>query len=99
MFSFGWLKRIDGLRILAYINEFFYLSTLSRITLLLAVNFQSDALLDLVPFVQFKKREKHPWRRITFSKVSLLLTKSGIPPWVFFTFFKLHKWYQIAQSI
>ena len=26
-------------------------------------------------------------------------TKSNTPPWVFFTFFKLHKWYQIAQSI
>ena len=23
--------------------------------------------------------------------------KSNIPPWVFFTFFKLYKWYQIAQ--
>ena len=28
-----------------------------------------DALRDLVPFVQFKKREKHPWRSATFSKV------------------------------
>ena len=28
----------------------------------------SDALRDLVPFVQFKKREKHPWRSVTFSK-------------------------------
>ena len=28
-----------------------------------------DALRDLVPFVQFKKREKHPWRSVTFSKV------------------------------
>ena len=27
------------------------------------------ALRDLVPFVQFKKREKHPWRSVTFSKV------------------------------
>ena len=27
------------------------------------------------------------------------LTKSNIPPWVYFTFFKLHKRYQIAQSI
>ena len=44
---------------------------LSRITLSLAVNFQSDALRDLVPIEQFKKREKHPWRSITFSKVSL----------------------------
>ena len=24
-------------------------------------------------------------------------TKSNTPPWVFFTFFKLYKWYQIAQ--
>ena len=27
------------------------------------------ALRDLVPLVQFKKREKHPWRNVTFSKV------------------------------
>ena len=26
-------------------------------------------------------------------------TKSNTPSWVFFTFFKLYKWYQIAQSI
>ena len=25
-------------------------------------------------------------------------TKVKIPPWVFFTFFKLYKWYQIAFS-
>ena len=29
-----------------------------------------DALHDLVPFVQFKKREKHLWRSVTFSKFS-----------------------------
>ena len=29
-----------------------------------------DALRDLVPFVQFKKREKHPWRGVTFRKVN-----------------------------
>ena len=28
------------------------------------------ALLDLVLFVQFKKREKHPWREDTFGKVA-----------------------------
>ena len=28
-----------------------------------------DALHDLVPFVQFKKGEKHPWMSVTFSKV------------------------------
>ena len=29
-----------------------------------------DALRDLVPFLQFKKREKHPWKTVTFSKVA-----------------------------
>ena len=29
-----------------------------------------DALRDLVPFVQFKKREKHTRRSVTFSKVA-----------------------------
>ena len=38
-----------------------------------------------------KKREKHPWKSDSFSKVAAL--------WVFFTFFKLNKWYQIAQGI
>ena len=41
----------------------------------------------------FKNVKKHPWRSVTFS------TKSNTPPWVFFMFFKLHKWYQIAQRI
>ena len=27
-------------------------------------------LCDLVPFAQFKKREKHPWRSVAFSKVA-----------------------------
>ena len=29
-----------------------------------------DALRDLVVFVQFKKRKKHPWRSTNFSKVA-----------------------------
>ena len=29
-----------------------------------------EALRDLVPCTQFKKREKHPWRDVTFSKVA-----------------------------
>ena len=29
-----------------------------------------DALRDFVPFVQFKKHEKHPWRSVAFSKVA-----------------------------
>ena len=40
----------------------------------------------------FKKREKHTWRSVAF-------TESNTPPWEFLTFFKLHKWYQIAQHI
>ena len=58
-----------------------------------------DALRDLVPFVQFKKHKKHPWRSFTFRAGACNFTKHNTPPWVFFTFFKLHKWYQIAQSI
>ena len=53
-----------------------------------------DALRDLVPFVQFKNREKHPWRSVNFN-----FTKINTPPWVFFTFFKLYKWHQIPQPI
>ena len=29
----------------------------------------TDALRGLVPFVQFKKREKYPWRSVTINKV------------------------------
>ena len=28
------------------------------------------ALLDVVPFVQFKKHKKYPWRSVTFIKVA-----------------------------
>ena len=28
-----------------------------------------DASRDLVPFVQFKKREKHPWRSVSFIRL------------------------------
>ena len=41
----------------------------------------SDAFRDLVSFVQFKKHEKHPWRRVTFSKVAGF-TKNNTTPWV-----------------
>ena len=52
------------------------------------------ALRDWVPFVQFKKHEKHPRKSVNFSKVAGVNT----PPWVLFMFFKLYKWYQIAQG-
>ena len=56
----------------------------------------------LVPFVQCGSVKN------THGEVLLLLklqdnacnfTKSNTNPWQFFTFFKLQKWYQIAQSI
>ena len=34
------------------------------------------ALRDLVPFVQFKKREKHPWRSV----LACNFTKGNTPP-------------------
>ena len=30
-----------------------------------------DELRDLVPFVPFKKREKHPWRSVNFRKIAV----------------------------
>ena len=47
-----------------------------------------DALRDLVPFVQFKKREKDPWRSVTFSKVAGFI---NTPLWVILMVFKLYK--------
>ena len=52
-----------------------------------------DVLHYFVPFVIFKLNEKHPQRIDTFS------TKGITPPWLFFRFFKLYKWYQTAQSV
>ena len=40
-----------------------------------------DALRNLVPFVQFKKREKHSWMSVTLSKVAgFSFTKSNNLP-------------------
>ena len=36
-----------------------------------------DALRVLVQSVQFKKREKHPWRSVIFSKVAGFIVKKG----------------------
>ena len=48
-----------------------------------------DALLDLVPFLQFKKWEKHRWGSANFSKVAgFFFPVFGLntPPWVFSRF-------------
>ena len=39
---------------------------------------------DLVLFAQFKKREKHTRRSVTFSKVTGNTPPSNYPPWVIF---------------
>ena len=39
-----------------------------RIQIKPILNANCDVLRDLVPFVQFIKREKHPWGSVTFSK-------------------------------
>ena len=57
----------------------------------------NNILRDIVPFEQFKNHEKYPLRSVIFGKIAG--TKSNIPPWVFFMFFKYCKWYQIVQSI
>ena len=38
-------------------------------------------------FVQIKKRLKHPWRSVTYSKVAGLSLRSNTHPWVFFMLF------------
>ena len=62
-----------------------------------------DTLRDSIPFLQFKKREEHPWGSVTLSMVAQALacnvTKNNTPQGVLFTFFKFHKWYQIAQYV
>ena len=60
--------------------------------------FICDALRNLVPFVQFQKRKKHPRWSLKGAE-ACSFTKSNTPSWVFLTFLKLYKWYQIAQSI
>ena len=38
--------------------------------ILTSITIKWGALNNLVPFLQFKKREKHRWRSVTFSKVA-----------------------------
>ena len=42
------------------------------------VRYIDDALRNLVPFVQFKKHEKQPWRSATFSKEPAALLKGTL---------------------
>ena len=61
-----------------------------------------DVLRDLVPFVQFKKVKHFYGGVLLLVKLQTSacnFTNSNNPSCVFFTFIKLNKWYQIAQSI
>ena len=43
-------------------------SSITTLSFIACFDHTCDALHDLVAFVQFKKREKHPWRSVNFSK-------------------------------
>ena len=73
---------------------FFDAKTVVMVTSTLPVGFNGKisesyicgVLRDLVPFVQFKKREKYPRRSVNFSKVAGLpatLLKLALPHWCF----------------
>ena len=51
----------------------------------------SDTLHDLVPFGNLNNAKN--------VLLACNFTESDTHPWVFFTFFKLYKWYQITQHI
>ena len=74
----------------SFLIPYLWLQKLSYFTLLQDVCSWNvcGALCDLVPCGQFKKREKHPWRSVTFSKVAgSSNTKNNTPPWAFFHIF------------
>ena len=53
-----------------------------------------NALHDLAPIVQFKKREKHPWRSVTFRKVA----GCNLVPFVQFKKREKHPWRSVTPS-
>ena len=63
------------------------------------IGLDSDVLRDLVPFAQFKKHEKHPWRSVTFSEIAGRCQKVTLLHGYCLRFFKFCRWYQIAQSV
>ena len=50
--------------------------------------FYCNYLRDFVQSLQFKKREKQPWKSVT---LACNFTKISTPSWTFFTFFELYK--------
>lgn len=59
------------------------------------IDYKCDALRDLVPFLQLKS-VKNTHGVIFLVKMQASdchFTKSSTPPWVFWKYLKLHKWY------
>ena len=52
------------------VNSVFFTKLRDHHQILLPILTRRDNLGNLVTFVQLKKREKHPWRGATFSKVA-----------------------------
>ena len=69
----------------------------------LIIGYQKDiiALHHMVPFVQFQKREKHPWRSVTFDKMaeSNTLLKVTLSHGCFSRFLNCINGIKIAQSV
>ena len=65
MIFWPWLSPLQGWDNLTmtFLGKFGYIMYVYKLRI-------CDALRDFVPFVQFKKREKHPWRSVTFNKVA-----------------------------
>ena len=61
-----------------------------------------DALRDLVPLYNLKNLKNTQGRVLQLVRLqasTFIFTKSNTPPWLFFMFFELYKWFQIVQSI
>ena len=61
-----------------------------------------DVFRDLVSFVRFKNVKNTHGGVLLVVKLmaeAYNFSKSNTPPWLFFAFLELYKWYQTAQSL
>ena len=49
---------------------FSLIQTFLNFTTIDGSSFNEDSWHDFLPFVQFEKRVKHPWRKVNFNKVA-----------------------------
>ena len=78
------------------------LSKISMYLIIMNIIYHCDILRDYVPLIQFKNVKTHMkecYLQESFQLQACNFTKSNTPPLIFFTFFKLYKWHQIAQHI